>query len=234
MKFTYKLPRFKTIKSRFDYIVSKSTKKVVLHVGCVDQGLLDQKLGTEKLLHHVLDKKAKEITGLDIDFDGIKRMTEFGYKNMVCADIEEWSSSISYEVIVLGEIIEHIDNCGKFINSLKRISTKETSLIFTTPNSYYYLFWIFNLFRRENIHPDHNYLFSLLSLKQLFLKFDLEIDEFVVVWEKVDFIKLSDSLQIRFIKRILNFLFNIPYYLRFLFPQFGKGLIVEAKFKDLM
>lgn len=142
MKFSYKLPKSKIIKDRFEYLASIATNKSVLHVGCVDRGLLDQKIGTDKFLHHILDKKSKDITGIDIDLQGINKMKEYGYENVICADIEQWESDKKYEVIILGEIREHIDNCGAFLDSIKKNSDKDTLLAFTTPNAYYYLFWI--------------------------------------------------------------------------------------------
>lgn len=88
------------------------------------------------------------------------------------------------------------------------------------------------MFKLENIHPDHNYLFSYFSLKQLFEKFNLEIVDFMFVWEKANFIKISDDSKAKLFKQVFNFLFNIPYYFRFLFPQCGKGLIINAKLKN--
>jgi hypothetical protein len=131
-------------------------------------------------------------------------------------------------VIVLGEIIEHIDNCGDFLVSVRKFCRPDTEVIFTTPNNYYFLFWIYSLVGKESIHPDHNYLFSFHSIKSLLGKFGFQIRDNIVLWNKLDFTRVDDSGGKRLQKRIVAFFLNIFRVLRFIAPQYGKSIIVIA------
>jgi 2-polyprenyl-3-methyl-5-hydroxy-6-metoxy-1,4-benzoquinol methylase len=73
-----------------------------------------------------------------------------------------------YDVIVAGDIIEHLENLGIALLNLKKVMSPETILIVTTPNCYCY-FNIANIFRKkENVHKDHFFWPSRQTMKQLF------------------------------------------------------------------
>lgn len=224
MKFTKRIPKLTIVLDRYKLIEDYCKNKKVLHLGCVDSGLLDDKIGTDKLLHHRLYEVSSYCVGVDIDKLGLEKMAKF-YDNLLYGNIEELSLNDKFDVIVAGEIIEHIDNCGRFLNSISNYFNENTILIISTPNASYYLFLIYYLFGYESIHPDHNYLFSINSLKQLLQKYNYKLEKMFIVFEKVNFIKPNDKIIIRLIKMIFNFLFNVPYYLRAIIPQFGKGIL---------
>ncbi|HXB06696.1 MAG TPA: hypothetical protein VNW04_06265, partial [Puia sp.] len=104
----------------------------------------------------------------------------------------------------------------------------DTEVIFTTPNNYYFLFWLYTLFGKESIHPDHNYLFSFHSIKALLGKFGFRVRENIVLWTRVDFTRVDDSSAGRLKKRIAAFFVNIFQLFKHIAPQYGKGIIVVA------
>ena len=114
---------------------------------------------TGKLLHSVITLASRETIGVDVDYEGVEKMKSMGFDNVVCADLETWNYDGTFDVIVLGEIIEHIDNCGEFLKTIARFCHSETLVVLTTPNAYYFLFCIYTVVGRESIHPDHNYFF---------------------------------------------------------------------------
>jgi hypothetical protein len=129
---------------------------------------------------------------------------------------------------VLGEIIEHVDNCGTFLNSIKKFTKPGTQVILTTPNNYYYLFWLYTIAGWESINPDHNYLFSYNSMRILLGKFGFKINDNFVVWDKIDFTRVDDTPGQRFKKRLMAFMLNGFHLFKHIFPQYGKGMIVIA------
>jgi SAM-dependent methyltransferase len=229
VKFSSKFPRLQIINDRDRFLREYVTGKTVLHGGCVDSELLEERIATKRLLHDVLGTTAKRLVGVDVDCKGISEMLQRGYKNIYCADIESWHYEEKFDVIVLGEIIEHIDNCGLLLQSVKRFCHSGTTVIFTTPNNYYFLFWIYSLLGKESIHPDHNYLFSFNSLKSLLGKFSFLVIENIAVWEKINFSRVNDGVFSRLRKGIAASLLNSIHFIKYIFPQYGKGIMVIAK-----
>lgn len=231
MKFSHSIPSLQRITNRHKFLAAYVEGKKVLHGGCVDSGLLDQRLDRSELLHQVLTDHASEVVGVDVDGPGIKKMKALGYTNVVHADLETWEYNSTFDVIVLGEIIEHIDNCGMFLDTVRRYCTEDTEVILTTPNAYYYLFWLYTLGGRESIHPDHNYLFSFNSLEILLGKFGFKVERHIILWEGVKFLSPGDRGLKRMIKSLVSGFVDLLRLMRFIFPQYGKGLIVVAKRK---
>jgi len=229
LKFTHKIPRLRVLTNRDKYLVDAVKGKKVLHGGCVDSGLLHERLGEEELLHKALTSSAKELVGVDVDEEGINNLRDLGFDNVYCADLESWDYYGIFDVIVLGEIIEHVDNCGLFLETIKRFCSEETEVILTTPNAYYYLFWLYSMVGRETIHPDHNYLFSFNSIKFLLGKFGFEVKEYIVLWEHASFVSKTDKMPLRIIKGLTALFVNLFQLLRFIVPRYGNGIVVVAK-----
>lgn len=230
MKFSRKIPRLTRLSDREAFLVELVRGKSVLHGGCVDSGVLEERLKTGQLLHARLANAASRLVGVDVDREGIERMKQVGIQDVYHADLESWNFSEKFDFIVLGEIIEHIDNCGDFLLSLRKFSTPDTILVFTTPNAYYYLFWLYTLTGRESIHPDHNYLFSFHSIASLFQKFGLTVISNYVLWERVSFRRITDSLFMRTMKQIASGILSVFQLIRFIAPHYGKSIIVTARF----
>ncbi|HXB05998.1 MAG TPA: hypothetical protein VNW04_02750, partial [Puia sp.] len=120
LKFSYKFPKLKVIKNREMWLKEYVTGKTVLHGGCVDSDLLEERKESRLFLHDILGQSAALLVGVDVDREGIEKMTRLGYKDIFYADLESWDYEGKFDVIVLGEIIEHIDNCGDFLLSVKK------------------------------------------------------------------------------------------------------------------
>jgi SAM-dependent methyltransferase len=232
IKFSHKIPKLKRVSNRSRYIEELVKDKKVLHGGCVDSGLLEERLETGLLLHSIISKEASEAIGVDVDKDGIEKMKSMGFENVVYADLETWDYDGTFDVIVMGEIIEHVDNCGKFLKTISRFCNSETLVIFTTPNAYYFLFWIYTFFGRESIHPDHNYLFSFNALRILLLKFNFEVVENAILWGSPGFYRPKDNFIVKSIKLIVTSAFYAISVIRFIWPQYGNSIIVTARLKQ--
>jgi hypothetical protein len=227
-KYSHKIPKLKVIKSREQFLQDYVKGKTVLHGGCADSSMLEESKAARRFLHDILGETAGKLVGVDVDQEGIERMQQLGYKDVYFADMETWDYPEKFDVIVLGEIIEHIDNCGDFLRSVRKFCGPQTQVIFTTPNNYYFLFWLYTLAGWESINPDHNYLFSFNSIRILLSKFGFGIRDNFVVWDKIDFTRIEDSPAKRFSKRLAAGLLNISLLFKHIFPQYGKGMIVIA------
>lgn len=166
--------------SRIPEILRICTNKKVLHLGCADVPYTVRR--GEDLLHNRLAQVTGPdmLWGLDISEEGVRILREQGFDNIILGDVEEMGSELrpmNFDIVLAGEILEHVANPGRFLTSLGSIMTAKTELVVTTPNANSFKGFVHSMLRREKVHPDHNYYFSYRTLKQLMEKFDLECSE---------------------------------------------------------
>jgi Methyltransferase domain len=167
------LPKVPLLHGRFDFVLSTCQGKSVLHLGCVDAGLYDQRYQQQDLLHAKLNGVARELWGVDIDTEGLSYLQKHGFDHLIQADVcmidqvKELQGK-NFEVILATELIEHLLNPGLFLEAVKKLMVpKETRLIITVPNAFRIKTLLGMLDGIEIVHPDHNYWFSYLTVKNI-------------------------------------------------------------------
>jgi 2-polyprenyl-3-methyl-5-hydroxy-6-metoxy-1,4-benzoquinol methylase len=165
---------------RQDYVVAYSSGKDVLHLGCVDEGFTRQRLLRGSLLHERVYRVARSLWGVDIDSNGIELMQSHGYPNLYCLDIEHLDTLPAlqqqhFDLVLLTEVLEHVDNPGQFLNTVQLLFDLDTELLITVPNATGLANLLSLWSRKELVHPDHNYWFSYNTLISLLSKHGFEI-----------------------------------------------------------
>jgi SAM-dependent methyltransferase len=171
---------------RLDLINRLCAGKSVLHLGCTNYPYTEASIGDDMLLHFSLEKTAAELYGFDYDQAGIDILEKHGSKNLYRADLErldEVDLDKTFDVIVAGEMIEHLNNPGLFLNGIKRFMNPGTQLVITTVNAYCGMrFFIYGLSgkggRREPVHPDHIAYYSYSTLTLLLRRHGMSVGEF--------------------------------------------------------
>lgn len=123
--------RGKVYRSKLDWIGRfLGREKTVLDLGCVGHDL-----GRTAVpwLHEFLHSRAKRVVGVDYLPDAIHQMRRDGYE-AVCADVQERELNETFDVIVAGDIIEHLDNVGLFLDCCRDHLIPDGVLLVTTPN----------------------------------------------------------------------------------------------------
>jgi 2-polyprenyl-3-methyl-5-hydroxy-6-metoxy-1,4-benzoquinol methylase len=175
------------IVQRVDFIKAACKDKKVLHLGCTNYPYTKEAIDTNALLHFELEKIASEVYGFDFDQAGIDILTQHGTKKLYQADLEKLEAvdlNEKFDVIVAGEMIEHLNNPGLFLHGVKRFMNADTSLIITTINAYCAMrFWTYFLRGRggiaEPVHPDHVAYYSYSTLKLLINRAELNVKDFL-------------------------------------------------------
>lgn len=182
INFLHKFPEVKTELGRVNYILEKCTNKKVLHLGCVDEGLTIERIKNKSLLHLQLRKIAKEVWGVDISEAGIRTLERQGISNLIVGDIEHIDQiselqKHSFDVILLTEVLEHLNNPGLFLEGVKGLFNQSTVMIITVPNGLRFTGLGHALRGYEFVHPDHNYWFSYRTLYALLKKNNYQIED---------------------------------------------------------
>ena len=171
---------------RVDFIRKVCTGKKVLHLGCTNYPYTEESIANKMLLHFELEMLADEVYGFDFDQRGLDILATHGSGNLYQADLEKLDEvpvDNTFDVIVGGEMIEHLSNPGLFFSGIKRFMHNETRLVITTINAYCALrFLIYGLRgkggKNEPVHPDHVSYYSYKTLSHMLDRQGLKLNEF--------------------------------------------------------
>lgn len=172
---------------RVELIRDQCSGKRVLHLGCTNYPYTEESIRNEMLLHADLAKTASILYGIDSDATGISMLNEVGFGNIFQGDLEhleDLAIDQQFDVIVAGEMIEHLNNPGLFLNGIKRFMTPDTRLVLTTINAYCGMrFAMYGLRGRrgrvEFVHPDHVAYYSYSTLRVLLERHGMQVDSFL-------------------------------------------------------
>lgn len=163
--------------------LQRATKdKRVLDIGAL--GNIEDKIGYAHSLHV---KYAKEVHSIDINKEWVDKIIENGDKNIYYADItnnKDIDNIINklgqFSIIIMIEVIEHIDNPGLALENIKRLLTDEGVIIITTPNASS-IRWFVQLLKEGNFHslnPEHVCWYDKQTLIQVLKKHKLYQNRF--------------------------------------------------------
>lgn len=163
----------KKVKFRKDEIVKSCTDKNVLHLGFIQHNLYEQKIKEDDWLHSKIDSVAKTLVGFDYLKDDVEILkNKYNYEAYYAdvMNLQEVELNQTFDVVVCGELIEHIENPGLMLDGIKRFMNKDTILIITTPNP-----WMkqrvslvnSDVKESEWLNKEHVSWYSYQTLKQL-------------------------------------------------------------------
>jgi len=152
---------------RAKYLQSLVFGKSVLHVGCTDYPITEERIKTKNLLHCELKESARTLLGIDNSEKGVNILRSHGFTNVTVMDAEELNLSSKFEIILAGDVLEHMNNPGKFIEKSRHQLCDNGELIIGVPSA----LTINNLKAWlggwEQVHCDHTFYFSPKTLAAL-------------------------------------------------------------------
>lgn len=164
---------------RKEKIMELCVGKNVLHLGFIQHhNLYEKKIAEGDWLHEKINSVASYLVGIDYLKDDVNVIRDkYGYDVYYAdvTDIEDMRRvkdhiNMSIDVIVCGELIEHVDNPGIMLENLKFFMDTDTILIITTPNpfSYHRMKLMMNgNYECEWLNKEHVSWYSYQTLKQL-------------------------------------------------------------------
>ncbi|ARS38481.1 hypothetical protein CA265_01790 [Sphingobacteriaceae bacterium GW460-11-11-14-LB5] len=161
------------IMSKYDYFKATCSAKNILHFGCTDWPIFDPATN----LHIWLAGICKELSGFDIDVQGLAELQKH-VNQPYFSDFAELSDK-KFDVCLVPETIEHVENIGTFLSSLGKVNAEK--FIITGPNCFAPEHMSRNIASNnlfvEIVHPDHNCWFSPFTLKNVITKYaNLKVD----------------------------------------------------------
>lgn len=167
------------VEAVMDYMNQEASKSPsILDIGCVQHDL--DRVDESTWLHGRLDAAFDDVTGLDYAEEQVAELNRQGY-DVVHADAETFNLSNTYDIIVAGELIEHLANPGKFLERAREHLKASGMLLLTTPNPWYFGYF-FQATRGDVLsNPEHTCWFDKRTLRQLLSRYDFEVEHFEYV-----------------------------------------------------
>lgn len=121
------------VADRVRYLESLVAGKRVLDVGVVDHTM-----ESGQPLHRRLAAAASYCVGIDVLESAVRSLREAGY-NVRVGDVtrEDFDLGERFDVVVCGEVIEHLGNPAAMVRGAWRVLSPGGRLVMTTPNPYY-------------------------------------------------------------------------------------------------
>ena len=178
-RWRHRLPR-RGPYDREQMLVEFAQGKRVVHVGFVDEHRLETKLGQGTWLHARLADAASSLVGIDVEEEGVRWASEHGFDaHAVDAQSPKAVAALGLEpadVVIAGEVIEHLDAPGPFLRAMRELATRDGLLIVTTPNAYRLLNFLAPTAGVELVHPDHTAWHSPHTLATLLARSGWELE----------------------------------------------------------
>lgn len=214
--------------NRIGYLKNACINKKVLDLGCYDETAL-VKENSENYLFNEISK----VSALHIGVDNSKLLPAEGiiindFVKILFGDIykldELGLNNADIDIIIAGELIEHLPNTVEFFLSIKK-NFNGKRLIFSTPNATSFSNMVLSLFKRESAHEDHLQVYSYKTLNTLckWAKFDS--------WEIIPYhVKYTEMIlrQTGAKKQLIKSFEGIVNSFETIFPMSAGGYIVDV------
>lgn len=168
-------------RDRLEQIEALAQEKRVFDLGALDETAYASKQDNDRWLHARLCAVAREVVGIDnsalVPPEGLRTRPN---GRIVNADIFALSSSVALygrpDLIVAGELIEHLPDTLAFLRSLKTSpELAGVEFVFSTPNACSWHNVVIGLLGRESTHQDHLQIYSYKTLRTLFDRAGVEL-----------------------------------------------------------
>ncbi len=202
--------------TRKDILCNLVKNHKIIDLGCADHlNLIDYKINKNEWLHQLLCNSSRQCVGIDNNRNAIEYLiNKYSFKNLYHGNINEMDLNFIYkeqwDELVLGEIIEHVNNPCDFLTSIhNRLKSNINSIIITAPNAWNYNILKLVLKNTENINSDHKYWFSPYTLAKVLTESGFFVTDiyfaynsmpkhnFILKYIKKKYFMLSESIVIK-------------------------------------
>ena len=180
VRWRHRLPRRGPV-DRFEATLDTCRGKRVAHIGFVDERQMQAKQAEGVWLHARLADVTSSLVGLDNAEEGVAWARERGYEaHTVDAQSPEAVRALDlepFDVVVAGEVIEHLDEPGPFLRAMRELAAPDGVLLVTTPNAYRLLNFLAPVTGSELVHQDHTAWHSPQTLRTLLARNGWRVEE---------------------------------------------------------
>jgi 2-polyprenyl-3-methyl-5-hydroxy-6-metoxy-1,4-benzoquinol methylase len=159
-----------TKSTRFRQLQKYYVGRDILDIGCA--------VGFQKedWMHKNIKAVAKSIVGLDLDARSIDEIRKMGF-DVMQGNAQDFDLGRKFNMVHAGELIEHLDNPGGFLESAKRHLTDDGVLLMTTPNALRISNFIYASTGGLKVNAEHTCWFCDATITTLLERKGFEVTE---------------------------------------------------------
>lgn len=159
-----------TKSTRFTQLKKYFQGKDILDIGCA--------VGYKKddWMHKHIKSLSKTTFGIDLDKDAIDDIKKMGF-DVDYGDAQNFTLDRKFNLIHAGELIEHLDNPGGFLDSIRNHLTEDGQVLLTTPNGLRISNFIYASTGGLKVNFQHTCWFCEYTLKTLLERKGFELVE---------------------------------------------------------
>jgi SAM-dependent methyltransferase len=151
--------------NKVNFLLPYVQDKAVLDIGVVAHRA--EAYQSPNWLHKHLVRASATCVGIDIVHEGIDHLTRLGF-DVRFADAQQFTFDKEFEVVIAGDILEHLHDFRGFFDSVDGVLKPGGLLIITTANPWF-IVRIAQAMLTNRVHenPEHTVWFSMKTLTQL-------------------------------------------------------------------
>ena len=156
--------------ARFNQLQPYFMGQDILDIGCA--------VGYRKedWMHKNIKEVCKSILGLDRDKEAVKEIKAQGY-NVEYGNAQNFELAQKFNLIHAGELIEHLENPGLFLQSARRHLSSEGRILLTTPNALSIVNSLYAATGGLKVNSEHTCWFCEYTLTTLLERMGYEVIE---------------------------------------------------------
>lgn len=184
---------------RVAFLLSRCSGKKVLDLGCIQHSSEWATKKNSNWLHKKLYDVAHYVLGIDYLEPDVIELRRLGF-NIIHGDVTKPLHLVEkFDVIIAGNLIEHLDNFEGFFNNLKNWLSFGGEILISTANPFYIDQYFYTAFKNNIvINPEHTCWIDPIALNQLAERFNFTTKEFYFVKDvwKLGFLISESKTQI--------------------------------------
>lgn len=160
--------------SKIKFILNYTKGRRVLDLGCVQHN--QSNYYSRYWLHKAILSNAAHVVGLDLSKSGVEFLTSKGL-DVHYADAQNFDLDQKFDVIVAGDIIEHLHDLSGFFGCCTKHLENDGRLIISTPNPWHWKFSVLSALHGGSIqvNAEHTCWFCPTTLSQLLERYAFEL-----------------------------------------------------------
>ncbi|GAB1542312.1 hypothetical protein NUACC21_49860 [Scytonema sp. NUACC21] len=168
------------VTDRISYLCELAKGKDVLDIGIVEH--TREAVHSSEWLHKSLSNVAKTCLGIDILEDEVNYIRSLGF-NVLCADLTKEPLEEKFDIIICGEVLEHLDAPGNFLSNMAKMLKPNGRVVISVPNPWYINVVLKNMFHGSPYvdNADHVSWFDPCTLCEMGQRQGLVLDKFAGV-----------------------------------------------------
>lgn len=126
-------------------------------------------MASERWLHGRIRATAPEVIGIDSERSVVEELRSEGMTDIHWGDAQNLAALDfgRFDLVIAGEIIEHLPNPGRMMEGARSVLTEDGHLIITAPNAFCARRTLRVLLGVESVHEDHVAYYSHRMLQRL-------------------------------------------------------------------